>query len=274
MSYRMTIGEFSRLSRLSKKALRIYDEQGLLNPVSVDPMTGYRYYAPIQVVESERIRVLRLLDMPLDEIRGFLAERNPEILAERLDNYRGRLERKVSSMRRTLDMLDMLTMKKEEIFVDYKVIVKEMEEMIVISKRLMTALPRIGEDMMAAYGEVCSYMDSLGLSTEGIGVALYHCKEFDPEHMDVEVSMTTDRIVETAQPFECRKLEGCTAASVLHCGPYEGIQTAYGALYDWIGENGYEKTGPDREIYLNCPDTVPSPADLRTEIAVPVIKKA
>ncbi|WP_083797626.1 GyrI-like domain-containing protein [Dethiosulfovibrio peptidovorans] len=70
------------------------------------------------------------------------------------------------------------------------------------------------------------------------------------------------------------KREGCTAASVLHCGPYEGIQAAYRALYDWIGENGYEKTGPDREVYLNCPDTVPSLADLRMEIAVPVIKKA
>jgi DNA-binding transcriptional MerR regulator len=41
----MSIGEFARLSRLSAKALRLYDELGLLPPAQVDPGSGYRWYA-------------------------------------------------------------------------------------------------------------------------------------------------------------------------------------------------------------------------------------
>lgn len=155
----------------------------------------------------------------------------------------------------------------------YTVVVKKLEEQIIISKRVMTTISRIAEDMCATYGELCSYMESISVPTDGIGLALYHCQEFDPEHMDVEVAMAAGSPADVSAPFQCRKLESCTAASVLHCGPYEGIQGAYGALYDWIGTNGYEKVGPDREIYLNCPDTVGSQEDLRTEIAVPVQKR-
>ncbi len=43
---RMTIGEFAREAGLTAKALRLYDEMGLIEPAEVDPATGYRYYAP------------------------------------------------------------------------------------------------------------------------------------------------------------------------------------------------------------------------------------
>ena len=45
----LTIGEFARASRLSPKALRLYDELGLLRPVRVDEYSGYRYYSPDQL---------------------------------------------------------------------------------------------------------------------------------------------------------------------------------------------------------------------------------
>lgn len=51
----VTIGAFARLSRLSQKALRLYDELGLLPPAHVDPVSGYRFYAPEQL---ERARLV------------------------------------------------------------------------------------------------------------------------------------------------------------------------------------------------------------------------
>ncbi|EST21672.1 hypothetical protein N566_27230 [Streptomycetaceae bacterium MP113-05] len=65
----LTIGAFSRASRLSPKALRLYDELGLLAPVRVDPDSGYRYYAPAQLERARLVAWLRRLGMPLVRIR-------------------------------------------------------------------------------------------------------------------------------------------------------------------------------------------------------------
>jgi serine/threonine protein phosphatase PrpC len=65
----LTIGEFARASRLSAKALRLYDELGLLRPVVVDPGNGYRRYAPDQLERARVVAWLRRIGMPLAEIR-------------------------------------------------------------------------------------------------------------------------------------------------------------------------------------------------------------
>lgn len=64
----LTIGEFARLSRLSPKALRLYDELGLLRPSRVDEWSGYRYYAPSQLERARLVAWLRRLGMPLARI--------------------------------------------------------------------------------------------------------------------------------------------------------------------------------------------------------------
>jgi PPM family protein phosphatase len=66
----MTSGEFARASRLSLKALRLYDELGLLSPAEVDPASGYRRYAPAQLEQARLVAWLRRLGMPLARIRS------------------------------------------------------------------------------------------------------------------------------------------------------------------------------------------------------------
>ena len=68
----MTIGEFSERTRLSAKALRIYDRLGLVVPVRVEPANGYRYYGEEQVDDAVVVGLLRRLDMPLEAIAGVL----------------------------------------------------------------------------------------------------------------------------------------------------------------------------------------------------------
>jgi PPM family protein phosphatase len=65
----MGIGEFARGSLLSPKALRLYDELGLLRPASVDPDTGYRWYAEGQLNSASLIATLRQLGVPLAQIK-------------------------------------------------------------------------------------------------------------------------------------------------------------------------------------------------------------
>nr|WSW67805.1 protein phosphatase 2C domain-containing protein [Streptomyces sp. NBC_00995] len=94
----LTIGTFAKASRLSPKALRLYDELGLLTPARVDAVTGYRLYAPEQLDQARLVAWLRRLGMPLariqqvcvleagpaaEEIRAFWAQVEADTAARR-----------------------------------------------------------------------------------------------------------------------------------------------------------------------------------------------
>lgn len=87
----LTIGEFARASRLTAKALRLYDELGLLRPVAVDSGNGYRRYAPAQLERARLVAWLRRLGMPLADIRT-VVELAPEDAAVAVDAYWDRVE--------------------------------------------------------------------------------------------------------------------------------------------------------------------------------------
>lgn len=82
----VSIGEFARLSRLSPKALRLYDQLGLLPPDRVDPESGYRWYAPEQLRQAWLVAALRQIEMPLLEIKAVLGL-DPDAAAEQLAGY-------------------------------------------------------------------------------------------------------------------------------------------------------------------------------------------
>ncbi|MFF9481237.1 MerR family transcriptional regulator [Streptomyces sp. NPDC014733] len=69
----LAIGAFARACRLSPKALRLYDDLGLLPPAHVDPLNGYRRYAPAQLERARLVAWLRRLGMPLARIREVCA---------------------------------------------------------------------------------------------------------------------------------------------------------------------------------------------------------
>lgn len=77
----LTIGAFAKASRLSPKALRLYDELGLLSPARVDPATGYRLYAPEQLERARLVAWLRRLGMPLARIGEVCELREPDAAA-------------------------------------------------------------------------------------------------------------------------------------------------------------------------------------------------
>jgi DNA-binding transcriptional MerR regulator len=88
----LAIGDFSRATHLSVKMLRHYHEIGLLQPVDVDPDTGYRRYATEQIATAQIIRRFRDLDMPLDEIQTVLEASDVETRNRLITNHLARLE--------------------------------------------------------------------------------------------------------------------------------------------------------------------------------------
>jgi DNA-binding transcriptional MerR regulator len=92
----MQIGRFARLTGLTVKALRHYDELGLLRPAGVDPESGYRSYEPEQAERAVTIRMLRQLEVPLDDIARVLDSDDPALQKRLLvDRQRRTAERQV-----------------------------------------------------------------------------------------------------------------------------------------------------------------------------------
>ncbi|GAB3866942.1 MerR family transcriptional regulator [Nocardioides maradonensis] len=101
---RMTIGEFAEAAGLTPKALRLYDEMGLVVPAEVDTFSGYRRYDPAQLGQARLVAQLRLVAMPLMRIRDVL-DLPPEARSAELASYWRQVEADHVSRRRSMAVL-------------------------------------------------------------------------------------------------------------------------------------------------------------------------
>lgn len=110
MAALLSIGEFSRLSQVSVKALRHYHDLDLLPPARIDPDSGYRFYATAQAPTAQLIRRFRDLGMPLEQVKVVLTATDPavrdEVIAGHLRSMESQLEQTrtaVASLRLLLE---------------------------------------------------------------------------------------------------------------------------------------------------------------------------
>ena len=104
----LVIGRFARLAGLSVGALRHYDDLDLLRPAWVDPQTGYRSYRRDQLDTARTIVRLRDLEMPLDEIRTYLATDDPAEQRRLLGDHGRRIEARTFRLQRVLHVVGQL----------------------------------------------------------------------------------------------------------------------------------------------------------------------
>jgi DNA-binding transcriptional MerR regulator len=134
----VSIGEFSRLTRLSPKALRLYDELGLLVPDQVDAETGYRWYAATQLDQARLVASLRRIGVPLARIRDTLAL-EPESAAAGIHAYWAEAEAEHAAQRVLVGhLVDRLHGKKSTM---YEVTVRDIPE-----RSLLTLISRVHQD--------------------------------------------------------------------------------------------------------------------------------
>ena len=271
MEQLVPIGRFSRMTRLSIKALRHYDRIGLLQPAEVDPSSGYRYYRLTQTRTAEAIRLLRGVDMSLDDIATVLADDTaPDVVDKLLDRHRERLAESVRVQQRRLTTVQRLITGKEPL-VPYDVTTKTIDPITVVSIRRHTdkagISTAIGESMHALYATV------MGSAAELAGAPTVLCHDVIDEEQsgDLEVALP---IAEPAGPIAVdgdmvrRTVDGGMVATTHHHGAYDEIDGAYHVLAGWIAEHGHTPGFPARELYLNDPSEVPEGEQL-TEVQWP-----
>jgi effector-binding domain-containing protein len=257
------------MSRLSIKALRWYDECGLLAPAWVDPASGYRYYRASQVNRAEAIRILRLIDLPLDEIGQILAEDDPELTAKRLVMQRERLEEQLADRQRMLRFLERLINRGGSIM-PYDVTIKKVEAQPVASVTHHTDLAAISDHIGQAFATLMGAMSQAGTSPAGAPFIVFHDVIDEKTDGDIEVCIPVPADAQGSTEGVAWKETPATAVvSTTHQGPYDEISPAYHTVTGWIQDHGHEVSGPPREIYLNDPQTV-APEDLLTEVQFPI----
>jgi effector-binding domain-containing protein len=262
------IGRFSRVCRLSVKALRHYDELGLLRPALVDAASGYRYYSLAQAADAERIRLLRELEVPLESIRVWLTDPDPASRRERLARHRALIDAKVDAHRRALAALDRLLAGGGG--PRYEVAVRPVEAQRVLGIRERIPFDRIGNEAGRAFAEIYDHLATVGQRPAGPPFALYPDSWGEDEEIDVHWFVPVERPLSGAGRASGLDLPGVTAASTLHAGPYEEIGAAYAALQAFVQERGHEGAGPPREVYLVGPAQTSDPGTYRTEVLWPI----
>jgi len=268
------IGDFSRLTFVSVRMLRHYDEIGLLTPKSIDPYTGYRYYAAEQMVKMNRIYVLREMGFSLQEIKELLAtdlqgEQLMALLKQRHRSINDTIDQERQKQMRVETLMRLI--EKEGHSMKYEVAIKAIPECQVLSLR--DTLPAYQEEGRL-WQEMMQYTQQHGIKYQDPCYSIYHDAVYREKDVDVEVTLGINGAVPETDRIKVRQLEAVSeAAVVMHQGPYETLTEAYQALGVWMESNLYELNGPTRAIFHKGPFCESDPADYLTEIQAPVCKK-
>lgn len=259
----MPIGRFSELTRLSVKALRHYDEIGLLTPAMVDPETGYRSYRPSQADRALAIGMLRRIDMSLDDIRATLDEDPLANLAE----HRDRLVRRLAEDRAMLERLDAIVDRGGA--AAYTVTSERRPPQPIASLRRTTSIADMQRTLGDAFGKLFGAVTSAGSHPTGAPFVVFW--DLIDEHStgDIEVGMPVPPDLHLDGDVATSRSPDLTVAVTVHRGPFEHVGPAYHALSRWMQEHGHEPAGPPIESYLDDPGQVPIDR-VRTEIAWPI----
>ncbi|MFC1942354.1 MerR family transcriptional regulator [Chloroflexota bacterium] len=268
------IGDFSKLSFVTVKTLHYYDEIGLLKPAKVDRFTGYRYYSADQLPRLNYIAALKNLGLSLEEIATLSNnDLTPSQMRDIFFIKKAELQQRVREEQRRLEQVENLLkqIEKEGTMPDYQVVIKKVESQIIASIRaVLPNYSAIGQ----LYGEIFGFLGSQGITIPaGPTLFICHDPEFKEKDVDVEAGVPIGKTIPESGRIRVYELSGLEeAACAVYKGPYENIGEAYSALMSWIEANGYQITGPDRELYLTSPADTKNPPEYVTEIQFPVKK--
>ena len=257
----LKIGEFSKLSRVSVRMLRHYDEIGLLPPASIDSATGYRYYSEDQLPVAGRITALRDMGFGLGEIQACQQGReNPQVLAALFSARREALRGELAALRRQLRLLDTLEqrLRKEDSNMEYPVNLKTLPQRQVASVRMT----------IPAYDQEGILWHTLVRETEHLQLqpddpcyctVTFHDGEYKETDVDVEAQKTVRGTYPDTEHVVFKTVPPVTFASVTFQGPYDKIQAANAAVAAWVRDNGYVFDGPAFNIYHVSPHETDNP---------------
>jgi DNA-binding transcriptional MerR regulator/DNA gyrase inhibitor GyrI len=268
-----SIGEFSKITGLTIKALRLYHEKGIIEPHAVDPRTGYRYYNHSDAEKARVVKLLKDMMLGLDEIADILKDcRDDADTVEMLQRHRDSLEGRIGDLKKARKRVDAILNSEREAIAMTKGNSSEIVEKSVPDVRIA------GIRWKGSYADTGQHFGKLGRAVgrhiAGKPFNLYYDEAFKEEDADVEtcIPVREGREIKTAQGISIRSLRGGKVVSIVHKGPYDQLGRSYEAIAAYLKDKGYKVAAPPREIYIKGPGFIfkGNPKNYLTEIQFPV----
>ena len=267
----LRIGDFSKLSQVSVKALRFYDEIGLLEPSYVDRITGYRYYATNLLSRLNRILFFKDLGFSLDEIALLMRENLPSAEVHKaLQSRRSELSSRIALDQSRLAQVDNWLRQLEHAgsIPEFEIRIRQIPARLVASVRAKVGSYEEAEDL---FTEVDRHLAAHRAG--GQRAAIWHTCAGKGGRIDCEAIALLDTPIPDSKRVRVYEIPGITGATIIHQGSDETIETAYAAVRSWIRANGYTISGPNRETYWQGGVAGNDGFGL-TEIQYPILKEA
>ncbi|CDM70211.1 Transcriptional regulator, MerR family [Clostridium bornimense] len=261
----LTIGEFSKICKVSTRTLRHYDSIDLIKPKKINEENGYRYYEIDQVKEMIMIERLKKYQFSLDEINEILHS-NTNILLDKIIVQEKKIKNIISQYREIEKQMkdDILRLKKGfdiMTFVeDINIKLIDTEDINILSSRQLMSTDEYGKYI----GKLFEIISKNNLTVIGPPMSIYYGSEFNEDENDTEIA------VPIKENFKGTKLlPGGLYATATIKGAYSNLSFGYGKLIEWINKNNYKITGEYYEKYLKGPM---DGGEIITEIYIPLIK--
>ena len=132
-----------------------------------------------------------------------------------------------------------------------------------LSIRTRTSVEKLPQVMGDAYGAIARHLASQGEEPGGAPFALYY--NMDMQDLDIEIGFPVEKVIAGKGTIQPSQIPAGKYAAVLHKGPYTDLRLAYGALTQFITDQGLKPSGLAYEFYLNDP-TETTPEELKTQI--------
>jgi DNA-binding transcriptional MerR regulator/effector-binding domain-containing protein len=279
MATLVNIGQFSRMTHLSVKALRHYHDTGVLIPAAVDPFTGYRSYDVAQIPAAQVIRRLRDLGMPLDSVRTVVAAadvetRNREIAAHltRMEDELARAQASVAELRALLTGPA----------VQPDIVLRSIPAVTALAVAEVVTTADLDEWVPGVFGEIATVLRTAGLKAldeaqtgaAGCFGGLYPGDFFEVERAELTVFLPVEPVSRPLPPGRVRLTEipAADAAVAVHPGSLADADRTYAALGTVVAERAIGVDGPIREYYTVGFTDTEDEARHRTEVCWPVFR--
>lgn len=266
------IGEFSKLTQVTVRMLRHYDQTGLLKPAQIDPTTGYRMYSVEQIPVLNKILYLRDSGFQISEIKEVLHAESPFSLTELLD-------KKYTAILKTIETekirLKKIELAKKEVLgskneLHYQVSIKSIPSFPVLSIR------KIIPDYYSE-GDLWKTLSSFARkhhipTADDKAFSIYHDIEYKEKDVDVELCVPIKALRKTSDGFTFRNTEPVPfMACTMVYGPFSNIAGAYESFARWLQKNErFQMSGPNRQIVHRGPWNEHNPENFLVEIQIPL----
>ncbi|MDW2796531.1 MerR family transcriptional regulator [Clostridium boliviensis] len=265
------IGEFSKLTQITIRMLRYYDEAGLLKPAEIDPWTGYRMYSVEQIPVLNKIIYLRDSGFTVSEIAASLRIKDDDSLVSQLDRKQLEVEQAILTEQEKWNKIEFakneLLNKKSEMH--YNISIKSIPGYPVLSLR------RTIPDYYAEGGlwqdlSVFAAEHQIQLSKNTFSI--YHDSEYREIDVDVELCAPVKKPGKSIDGFTFRNVEPVPMmACTMVYGAFSNIAGAYRAFAQWLQENSqYKMSVPTRQIVHRGPWNESNPEKYLIEIQIPL----